>query len=233
MRETKEIQFSQDAHGSEVARHPAFGIVSFHRTQGGSPYLFGSSVEQQNKILLEIKHAHSTRHSSDDLYIGDEIICRAELSWTQFLQSVTDMNTSGAPCTLTFTEKDGKIPAIAENVSKREEFRKEFSKHLHEAMEKADMEIARLTRLLNEKKNLTVADRKEMLNSLVAIRQEIGGNLDFTLLQFDEQVEHSINEAKGEIEAFYQNRLTSLARLGAADVHAELIGSRQEEGETT
>lgn len=230
MREQQEIQYSKNSYGDENANHPAFGILSFHRIQGGSPNLFGSSIEHNHKIQLQIEYGHQSRTHSDDLYIGDKIICRAEMSWTQFTQAICDMNSSGVPCTLRFTENQGLIPAIAYNESKKETFRKEFAEHIKTAMAEADKDIDIVEKLLSEKRNMTMAERKELLKSLTRIRQNIGTNLNFTALQFDEQMERSANEAKGEIEAFYRSKIESLGRQQIQQaIEAEKLTGDQKE----
>ena len=43
------------------------------------------------------------------------------------------------------------------------------------------------------------------------IRQDIEANMPFVVDQFNEQMDNTIKEAKGEVEAFVQNKMNSLA----------------------
>ena len=60
----------------------------------------------------------------------------------------------GVPCTIRYTEKDGNIPVIAENKSKREQFRSEFSDTILKAMKQVQEEIEVIQKSLDDKKNL-------------------------------------------------------------------------------
>ena len=61
-----------------------------------------------------------------------------------------------------------------------------------------------------EKKTIGKADRAEILSKLDMIIQEIGSNTKFIQKQFHEQMDKTVLEAKAEIEAFTQNKLTSI-----------------------
>ena len=123
----------------------------------------------------------------------------------------------GVPCTIRYTEKDGYIPAIAENVSKREQFRNEFSSTISKAMEQVQEEIDAIQKSLDDKKSLGVKDRKEIISKLRHVKYNIGSNLDFCVKQFDEQMDKTTMEAKGEIEAFCQNKINSIAQAALVE----------------
>ena len=62
-----------------------------------------------------------------------------------------------------------------------------------------------------------------MLNSLY---NDVNSHNDFMLKQFNESIEHISTEAKGEIEAFVENKMTSIAlaairEKGAFDIENE------------
>ena len=50
---------------------------------------------------------------------------------------------------------------------------------------------------------------------------DIGANTDFIIKQFNEQMDRTITEAKGEIEAFCQNKINAIAS-------ASLVEHREE-----
>ena len=224
MIEYKEIERTVEGEGTSMERetfkHPAFGMIGFSRVSGGENTLFGSSIKHNDRIILKIKHGEQNRHLHEDWYFGRGLITEVEMSYSQFAECITAMNVGdGVPCTIRYTEKDGNIPVIAENNSKREQFRQEFSDKILKAMEKVQDQINEIQKSLDDKKNLGVKDRKEMISKLQQVKYNIGRNLDFCVEQFDEQMEKTTMEAKGEIEAFCQNKINSIA-------HAALVENK-------
>lgn len=222
MIEYKEIERTVEGEGTSMERetfkHPAFGMIGFSRVSGGENTLFGSSIKHNDRIILKIKHGEQNRHLHEDWYFGRGLITEVEMSYSQFAECITAMNVGdGVPCTIRYTEKDGNIPVIAENKSKREQFRSEFSDTILKAMKQVQEEIEVIQKSLDDKKNLGVKDRKEMISKLQQVKYNIGRNLDFCVEQFDEQMEKTTMEAKGEIEAFCQNKINSIAQAALVE----------------
>lgn len=202
----------------ENFNHPAFGMIGFSRISGGSDVLFGSSIKHNNKIMLTIKHGMQSRMLHEDHYYGRKTIIEVEMSYSQFAECISTMNFGdGVPCTITYTEKEGNIPRIKENNSKREQFRTEFSETINKAMEQVQEQINQIQESLNTKKNLGIKDRQEIISQLQQVKRNIGINLDFCVSQFDEQMDKSTFEAKGEIEAFCQNKINSIAQAALVE----------------
>lgn len=208
----------------ENFHHPAFGMIGFNRILGGSDVLFGSSIKHNNKIMLTIKHGMQSRNLHEDHYYGRKAIIEVEMSYAQFAECISTMNVGdGVPCTITYTEKEGHIPYIKDNTTKREQFRNEFSETITKAMEQVQEQINQIQESLNTKKNLGVKDRQEMIRELQQVKYNIGTNLDFCASQFDEQMDKSTLEAKGEIEAFCQNKINSIAQAALVERKDEFV----------
>lgn len=89
--------------------HPAYGMILAARVQGGAR-LAGSDFKHQSYIAIEVRHAHLSRSLSNDRWHGDKHIIRLSLSEAQWATFVSSMNVGfGVPCTLKWTEKDGRI----------------------------------------------------------------------------------------------------------------------------
>lgn len=218
VREYKEIDIEK-RENEEIYNHPAFGMVGFYHTHGGKEVLFGSSIEHNNTVVLELKHGYSRRGLHNDYFYGKGLIARVEMSFSQFAELISSPNNgSGVPCTIRYIEKEGRIPAITSNISKRKQFEAEFNEHLSSAMESIQDQITRIQESLSEKKNLGVKDRKEIISQLQQAKCNIGANLDFCANQFNEQMDKTVQEAKGEVEAFFQNRTRSIAQEALANV---------------
>ncbi len=209
----------------ERYKHPAFGMIGFNRITGGDNVLFGSSIKHNDRISLTIKHGEQERKLCNNYFYGKKKIVEIEMSYSQFVECISSMNIGdGVPCTIRYTEKDEYIPGIEDNNSKREQFRNEFSNIIKKAMKQIQNQIDQIQGSIDTKKNLGVKERKEIISQLNQVKYNIGCNLDFCVEQFDEQMDKSTMEAKGEIEAFCQNKINSIAQAALIERKDELIG---------
>lgn len=191
--------------------HPSYGTMAFCRRTGGSTPLFGSSIEHRDTIAMTLYHADITRGLHSDYVYGSRIIAEVEMSYSQFAEAITSMNMgTGVPVTIRRTEKDGNIPPC-DFVSKREQFVSEFKENRKKVTEVAQQLIKEVTELFNQKKSLTKADKDVILNKLHHLNMDIGCNMDFIADQFNNQMDKTVMEAKGEIESFMQNKVNSIA----------------------
>lgn len=203
--------------------HPSYGTLAFSRRTGGATPLFGSSIEHRDTIAMTLYHADITRGLHQDSIYGDKLIAEVEMSYSQFAEAITSMNMgSGVPVTIRWTEKDGKIPPC-DFVSKREQFTDEFKEKRKKATEDAQQLIKEVTELFSQKKALTKADKDVILNKLHHLNMDIGCNMDFIADQFNEQMDKTVMEAKGEIEAFMQNKVNSIATASLVEHRDELL----------
>lgn len=208
----------------EIFNHPAFGMIGFSRVRGGENTLFGSSIKHNDRITMTLKHGECDRHLHQDGYFGRGVIAEVEMSYTQFAECISTLNVGdGVPCTIRFTEKDGHIPYIKDNNSKREQFRNEFSETISKAMEQVQNQINQIQESIDKKKNFGVKDRKEIISQLQQVKYNIGSNLNFCVSQFDEQMDKTTLEAKGEIEAFCQNKINSIAQAALVERKDEFV----------
>ena len=189
--------------------HPSYGLLSFSRVHGssnGTP-LFGSSIKHRDTIYMELKHAEVDRHLNTDWYHSNGIIARVELSFSQFAELITSMNMEpGIPCTIHYTEADGNMPECPYE-SKIELHRAEYKEHLKQTYQKSIALANQIRELLKSKKTINKKEKEEILSKLLMIQNDLVSNQEFQLSQFQEQMDKTIQEAKGEIESFYENRL--------------------------
>lgn len=203
--------------------HPSYGTLAFSRRTGGATPLFGSSIEHRDTIAMTLYHANITRGLHEDRIYGNKPIAEVEMSYSQFAEAITSMNMgSGVPVTIRWTEKDGKIPPC-DFVSKREQFADEFKEKRKRVTEDAQQLIEDITELFSQKKALTKADKNAILNKLHHLNMNIGRNMDFIADQFNEQMDKTIMEAKGEIEAFCQNKVSSIASAALVEHKEDLL----------
>ena len=204
----------------EKDEHPAYGMLMFSRVHGGNPNLYGSSVKHDHKILGRICHGYRMRSLNRDWYHGGKTICEFEMSLTQFAEAITSMNMSpGVPITIIETEKDGYIPQLTGLTDKRKQYLDEFK-------EKNDESVGMIRELIDNvkdvfaKKTMTKKDKENVLDMLLQIENATGSHNIFMAKQFNETTDNIVKEAKGEVEAFVQQRMNSLALAALAQEQA-------------
>lgn len=213
---------TEDNMGTKIT-HPAFGTVAFNRRYGGgSQTLFGSSIYHDNTIALTIRHADVTRNLNNDWYHGTRDIVEVEMSYSQFVEAITNMNSgTGIPCTIRHTEKDGRIPPC-HFVDKYTEFQTEMKESLDKTNADAEQLYKEVKELFETKASISKKDRAEILAKLDRIVNGSKSSTIFTLDQFKEQMDKTVQEAKGEIEAFMQNKLLTIAQQSLVEHRDEI-----------
>lgn len=192
--------------------HPSYGMISFSREScTPATSLFGSSIKHGNPIRMVLSHANIERGLNKDWYHAKGRIAEVEMSQSQFADAITSLNMGdGVPCTITFTERDGYMPAC-DFVSKIEQFKGEFSDHLSGIKNNLDKNIKTVEEVLETRKTLRKSDKKAILSVLYSARQNVGSNANFIIDSFNEQMDKTVTEAKGEIEAFVQHQVQKFA----------------------
>lgn len=202
---------------SKKYTHESFGMLQFCRCTGGNTQLFGTTVKHNDKIRMRLRHGEVERHLNHDYYYGRGLIAEVEMSYSQFAEAITAMNIGdGVPVTIRYL--NGEEMANCPFVDKRTQFENEFSAKIDKARTATKKLIDDVTALFEEKKNINKGDREEILSKLRAIDMEIGANTKFVYERFNEAMDKTVAEAKGEIELFYQNKVNALASAGLVEL---------------
>jgi len=198
--------------------HPSYGLARFsrHNSSGGRP-LFGSSINHSNTISLHICRSDHDRGLSNDWYHAKQELIEIEMSQTQFAELITSMNMgSGIPVTIRHIN----LEQISEPPykSKVEIFNDEFKAKMHNMGVDIEKASATALDLLKNKSTLNNGDRELILSSITRLMMNVKQNIPFVAVQFSEQMDKTISEAKGEIEAFVEHKIRSagLEAIGAS-----------------
>ena len=192
---------------SKETTHPAYGIASIHRVCGNAGNLFGSSVDCNHYVEMEISPGVEIETGSYHNYLptGKPHI-RVAFSPAQFAELITSMNISnGVPCTIKNIsgERIDEIPDeihVNELDRQKDNFKKqmkELSENLHNTQNRIK-ELLSLPRLTKEQKD-------ELRNVLYKGIQDIDSNIPFYMEMFDEATDNIVQEAKAEIDATVHN----------------------------
>jgi len=202
-------------------KHPAYGMVAFHRIQGNPGQLFGSHLDShEGYIRLEIKEGAVDRSLHNDYYSSTTLssIVTVDLSAAQFAALLTTMNVGdGVPCTI--ARRDGKMVERLprRSVTEQQKMRKEFKETITESLSGLRKNESRLDELLNKKGALGVKDRKEIRELYKSMIRHLESNAKFSLDMFTEATEKVVTEAKANIDNFVTGTLTKLGLEALTD----------------
>lgn len=206
--------------GSKETRyqHPAFGQIRASRVQGQTT-LYGSDFVHQHFVTVSINHSELHRTLSRDWPFARGEIIEVMLSEAQWATFVSSMNVGmGVQCTI--NHLNGKmVPGIAHHASDHE-FKNEVRDAINSAVSEVDA-TAELVKSLG----LPKGKERQILDRLRHARQQIDNHVPFVADQFDEYVEHTIEKAKVEANAYLTGLVT---RAGLEALQAPAITDQRE-----
>lgn len=208
----------------EAISHPGYGTIGLYRTHGGDRTLFGSSIKHNDVITMKIHHAEIERTLHHDfIYNVGLPIVEIEMSYSQFAEAITSMGQGeGIPVTIKYTEKDGETPEF-DFVNKRIEFEQEYKANTRKAMQQAKDLLDEVNDLFSQKGTLKKADKDKILSDITQLYNSLGPNLEFIGTMFGEQMDKTVMEAKGEVEAFCQHKINTIASQAIAERKEEIL----------
>lgn len=205
-----------------VDKHESYGMLQFSRTSGRGTSLFGSSIQHNDTIVMRLREGEVARELNNDFFMGGKEIVECEMSYSQFAEVITSMNMgTGVPVTIRHIQ--GKSIAECPFTDKKKQFEDEFSENLKMVKEEANNLLDSVTELFNEKKSFTKKDKEDILKMINKLKADIGCNREFIYKQFNEQMDKTTLEAKGEIEAFMQNKINSVASATLVEKRDEFL----------
>ena len=200
---------------NKVSKHESYGLVGVSRvTHSLGVSLFGSSIKHSNTIRLSIKAAEVDRHLSRDWYYGRSGLIEIELSPTQFAEMITCMNMGdGVPCTLRYLDDHKRLENPPE-VKQREVFEQEFQENVEKVTGFYKEDLGQIRELLTKKGTIKVKEREQVAGMIAKLVDTLEDAMPFLQKGFNESMDKTVSEAKGEVEAFVMHKVTSLGIKG-------------------
>lgn len=193
-----------------IKTHESYAVAGFSRiSHGGATPLFGSSIGHNNTIMFRVHTAEEIRSTdlSYDRYFPREQLIEIEMSQTQFAEMITTLNHGvGVPVTLRYFNGkpvDGEPPVENKRAQHRKEFKQKMIKFANTLKEDKN----KLKSFLNKPK-LSKEDKRLMTLMFDHLTTNIESNIPFFEKMFEEQMDKTVTEAKGEVEAFIDNAVT-------------------------
>lgn len=203
----------------DLETHESYAMIGASRVSSGDIPLFGSSITHTSHIRIRIKPGGVYRSYNNDNFdtSGKKSIIEVNMSLTQFAEFISSMNMGdGVPCTIAYRDGE-RIPSPPFH-NKRDQFVNEFKEDTKGVAKKLD-ELLDFAKSLEKKASVNKGDRVELTRMIEHVRRVISSDMPFVAQQFNEQMEKTIHEAKGEIEGYIAKRtedlgLNNLAELG-------------------
>lgn len=181
--------------------HPSFGMLRFSRIHGQSGYLFGTEIQADNYIQLELSPGVLRRDLSNDWFSDtNETLFRVKMSPNQFSELITTLNIgSGVPVTI---EKicDEKVEQCKDVESKKTYTHKQFKQRMANFMVEINNRWQAAEKII-DKKNLSKDDQKELKWFYERMNQELKSNIPFFAKCFQEVMDKIVVDAKAEIDS--------------------------------
>lgn len=190
---------------TKIFTHPSYAVITTSRCSGNRESLFGTSIETNHYVSLQIKPAELHRHLNNDWIHSKNIpIIEVNMTETQWAQVVSSVNNGdGCPCTITY--KDGVRVEAPPKINKVAEFNNEFKDNLQKLSKDMQVFITDTVEILQTKKNLNKSDRDAIIKNMEHFVMNITSGVPFIVKQFSETMEKIVLDAKSQVNAHMLN----------------------------
>lgn len=193
---------------TEVLSHESFGQVQFIRTTGRANF-YGSELEQDHYITLEVHGSEIHRELTQDRYYNRERVLRLRMSSGQFSELITNMNMgSGIPCTLEYI-LNKKIEPLPKQENRKEFVHRKFEDGM-KIFGDSIRERQNKAKELVKKKTLSKDEMHQLQMHIEWLSAEVENNIPFFAKCFQETMDDVVFEAKTEIENAIQHKINTL-----------------------
>jgi hypothetical protein len=183
--------------------HPSFGMVRLSRCSGSPGRMFGSQLRQHAGYVSMTVTRGSVQHDlHHDRYMNEEEVVQVSMTAAQFAELITTLNAGeGTPCTIERVLSRRVPPPPDDTQTTAEKIQDKFAGDQQAFVEQIGRKYEEIKRLFAEKKTLNQQDRKQVIDLLNTVMMELGANLPFRVLSFQEAAEQTVQHAKAEVDA--------------------------------
>jgi hypothetical protein len=203
--------YSKESENAKIInKHPSFGMVGITRRNARGSVMFGSSITHNEVIGITIKNGSVERKLNTEWYYGEGQLIEIELSASQFAEFITTPNCGdGVPCTI--RQFNGDVMPKPPYENRKDLFSKEFQNDMNNI--KSDLNTTLdIAKNILQKPNIGKGDKEELIALFDKFINKVSSSIPFIETKFVEQMDRTVTEAKGEIEAFINRRLTEEGR---------------------
>jgi len=193
----------------EIQKHESFGQLYFGRTTGNGTKFYGSELDQDHYISMELKQSEVHRDLSKDWYHATKLLARVRMSSGQFAEMITSLNNgSGVCCTVEYA--DGRpMQPLPFNESRKEFVHRKFEDRMKE-FGNTIREKQKAAKELVKKKTLSKQDIQDLTHHLEWLTREVERNIPLFAKCFQETMDEVVHEAKTEVENAIHHKINTL-----------------------
>lgn len=193
----------------ELKTHPSFGQIQFSRVSGHANF-YGSELEQQNYITMEVKQSEIQRDLSQDKYYAFGIpLIKIRMSSGQFSEMITSMNMGGGVCCTIERLNGERVEELPIQESRKELVHRKFKDRM-KMFADSIRDKKNKAKDIVKKKTLSKDDIHELSQHIEWLTQEIESNIPFFAKCFQETMDEVVFEAKTEVENAIQHKINML-----------------------
>lgn len=191
--------------------HPSYGIITLSRISSNRQKpLYGSPMGHSTTIGISIYGSYMQRHISTDWYHRTGKLIEIEMSPSQWAEFISSVNIGdGVPCTIRF-DKNG-LHDYPNITPPSDVFESELKQDIENVARTAQLAAERWNEL-SAKKTLNKADKDEIRQILESLYRTLSADMPYVQRCFMETMQKTVENAKGEVEAWTSNLITSLGK---------------------
>lgn len=201
----------------ECYTHESFGQIQISRVNGNGTNFYGSELDQDHFITMELHHSEVKRELTRDWYYNRGSIVKVRMTSGQFAELLTSLNNGGGTCCTIEYIEGKRINPFQQQESRKEFVHRKFEDRM-KMFANTIREQQNKAKELVKKKTLSKADMHSLQMHLEWLTGEVERNIPFFAKCFQETMDEVVYEAKTEVENAIQHKINV---LGLDALHKE------------
>lgn len=200
------VSLKNNDDGSIEFSHPSYGVISKKRETLESPIsLFALETKAKDIVSIAIKSVTIKEDLGDSLYIENETLTEVIMSSSQFIDSFTNMNSSGTPCTIYQTHSKGKIK-FAELPSGSDYIIGSVHSSVEACLSASKTIVDDVDSLINVSGNINKDSREEAFAAIQRVSRGLRDGFPHDVSSYNKVAKKQMKEAKASIDLALANK---------------------------
>lgn len=203
--------------------HESFGMARISHIQGRCK-TFGSELESSSLVELTISNCEVTQSLGTNWYHDTDDIVQVRMSAVQYAELISNPNSQGTPCTITHSEKHGRI--LEKHIDTKTQYvESKIEKTVNELHKNVATLQKDMNAILDRKGTFKKSDREDIKKLFHNSLLKINNNLPFYEKCMKENIEELKSEARADINCHIQHAIneTGLAALKDPEIVKQLL----------
>lgn len=193
----------------EEHKHPSFGQIYFGRVNGNGTNFYGSELDQDHFIIMELHQSEVKRELTRDWYYNRESVVKIRMTSGQFAEMLTSLNNGGGTCCTIESVCGKRVEPLPKQESRKEFVHRKFEDRM-KMFGDTIRDKQKAAKELVKKKTLSKQDIHDLTHHLEWLTGEVERNIPFFAKCFQENMDEVVFEAKTEVENAIQHKINVL-----------------------